>query len=172
MRRVITRAHGYCDAPSAPPKRFRLGDTMDLVHGRVAPCAMVMRALCGVVLNGLCEGVAEMRVELDADAIPGFVHCMRAGVLGGMERLHLRFVEGTPRHLVDTALGSVTDGNPQLERARPDGPDGATFTAPPFTPAVQAEVRAARERGGQPAPDPTRGHHWCRSQGTKTGKWR
>jgi hypothetical protein len=152
MRRVITRAHGYSNDPRDPPERFNLGDKMDLVDGRVAPCATVMRALCGVMLNGLCEGVAEMRIELDTDAIPDFVHCMRAGVIGGMERLHLRFVEGTPRDRVGTALRSATEGNPRLERARQDGPDGATFTARPLTEAVRAEIKAARERGGQPAP--------------------
>jgi hypothetical protein len=89
MRRVVTRAHGYCRAEKEPPNGFNGDDVMDLADGRVTPCAPLMRALRGVMLNGLCEGVRDMSVELDAEAIRDFVQCMRAGVLGSMQSLRV-----------------------------------------------------------------------------------
>jgi hypothetical protein len=100
------------------------------------------------MLNGLCEGVRVMSVELDARAIPDFVQCMHAGVIGSMRELHVLFVKGTPPDMADTALRSVTEGNPRLQRSSQSG-RRTTFTARPWTPAVQAEVAAARERWGQ-----------------------
>jgi hypothetical protein len=81
MRRVITRAHGYCAREEEPPNRFEFADEMDLVDGRVTACPALMTALRGVMLNGLCEGVVDMSIELDADAVPNFVQCMQAGVI-------------------------------------------------------------------------------------------
>jgi hypothetical protein len=65
------------------------------------------------MLNGLCEGVRVMSVELETRAIPDFVQCMRAGVIGSMRELHVLFVQGTPPGVADAALRSVTEGNPR-----------------------------------------------------------
>jgi hypothetical protein len=51
--------------PRRPPNSFDGDDEMDLVSGRVTPCAPLMRALRGVMLNGLCQGVRDMSVQLD-----------------------------------------------------------------------------------------------------------
>jgi hypothetical protein len=97
------------------------------------------------MLNGLCEGVGYMSVELDERAVPDFVQCMHAGVIGFMRKLHVHFVKGTPPDAADAALRSVTEGNPQLQRS----PQSGTFTDRPWTPALQADIRAARERWGR-----------------------
>jgi hypothetical protein len=61
---------------------------------------------------------------------------------GFMRKLHVFFVNGTPPNVADAALRSVTEGNPQLQRESQSG----TFTDRHWTPAVQADIRAARER--------------------------
>jgi hypothetical protein len=136
----IVSSHGDVD--------FDGGDKMDLSTDRVTPCVPLMRALRGVMLNGLCEGVKTMSVELDAQALPDFVQCMHAGVIGSMRELHVSFVQGTPPGVIATALRSVTEGNPRLQCSSQSG-RRTTFTARPWTPAVQAEIAEAYERWGR-----------------------
>jgi hypothetical protein len=150
MRRVVTRAHGYCHEEKEPPNNFEYGDEMDLIDGRVTACFPLMRALRGVMLNGLCDGVRVISVELDAGAIPDFVQCMRAGVIGSMRKLHVLFVQFTPPGVVDTALRSVTEGTPGCSALR-RAPDARH--SPPVPRLQPCEPRVPRhtcEGGGPP----------------------